>query len=73
MSALATLLGLDIDAKDARDEANQKKILSKLKAAGFSSGGFVNAKSVGEDGFALVKHGEPILTVEQGKLFRVSK
>ena len=39
--------------------------LRKLQLASFSTGGLIDAKSVGEDGFALVKHGESILTKEQ--------
>lgn len=73
---IAKLLGIpgiqsvnDIKGNDK----NKDKILAALKDARFSGGGYVNAnliKSMGEDGLALVKHGEPILTVEQGKLFK---
>ena len=52
------------------NDENKNKILEALRKAKFSKGGYVDARSVGEDGFALVKHGEPILTVEQGKLFK---
>ena len=79
MASLAKILGISgVTAKNIDGDSKTKdKILRALKAAGFSNGGFVDAsgllsdliKSTGEDGIALVKHGEPILTVEQGKLF----
>lgn len=53
--------------------SNRTKILNALKKAGFSEGGYVDASMIrqtGEHGLALVKHGEPILTVEQGKQFK---
>lgn len=80
MVKLAQLLGLD-DIKTSADvkgnSANRMKILNKLKAAKFSSGGTVDAtesmyselaKLTGEDGIALVKHNEEILTSEKAKL-----
>ena len=73
---VAKLLGVsginsvsDLTANDV----NKNKILEALRKAGFSKGGYVDAsmiKRTGEDGLALVKHGEPILTVEQGKIFK---
>ena len=40
---------------------------AKFKALGFSKGGFIDARSIGEDGYAMVKHGEAVLTVEQAQ------
>jgi hypothetical protein len=66
------------DVSGVDNANNREKIRKALIGAGFNKGGYVNAngslsslvKSTGEDGIALVKHGEPILTVEQGKLFK---
>lgn len=79
MVELAKSLGLsDINSTklvgtDDIGKSNKNRIMKALIGAGFSKGGYVDAsmiKSTGEDGLALVKHGEPILTVEQGKLFK---
>lgn len=76
MVELARLLGVSgiNSVKDVMGTTdNRTKILKALRAAGFSSGGYVDASMIrktGEDGLALVKHGEPILTVEQGKQFK---
>ena len=66
------MLGVDIADKALTGEqgkADLDKILQALKAAGFSSGGVINARTLrsltGEDGFALVSHGESILTKVQ--------
>jgi hypothetical protein len=67
ISSVSDVSGID-------NASNREKIRKALIGAGFSSGGYVDAsnaiKITGEDGIALVKHGEPILTVEQGKLFK---
>ena len=79
MVLLAQQLGLndinsiDLLGSNTVGRKNKNRILEALKKARFSSGGYVDAsmiKATGEDGLALVKHGEPILTVEQGKLFK---
>ena len=69
---LAALLGVKIADKALTGEqgkADLDKILQALKSAGFSSGGVINARNLrsltGEDGFALVSHGESILTKVQ--------
>ena len=73
---LAKMLGVsvkkDLSGKNDRDNILRalKNVgwgttLRKLQLASFSTGGLIDAKSVGEDGFALVKHGESILTKEQ--------
>ena len=73
---LAKMLGVsvksDLSGKNDRDKILKalKNVgwgttLRKLQLASFSTGGLIDAKSVGEDGFALVKHGESILTKEQ--------
>ena len=69
---LASLLGVDIADKALTGEqgkADLDKILQALKAAGFSSGGFVNIKDAirysGEDGLALVKNDEYILSPKE--------
>ena len=73
---LAKMLGVsvksDLSGKNDRDKILRalKNVgwgttLRKLQLASFSTGGLIDAKSVGEDGFALVKHGESILTKEQ--------
>jgi hypothetical protein len=80
MVKLAQMLGLN-DIKTNADvkgnSANRNKILKKLQAAKFSTGGTVDAtesmyselsKLTGEDGIALVKHNEEILTSEKAKL-----
>jgi TP901 family phage tail tape measure protein len=62
--------------------ANKNRILAELKKAGFKTGGTVDAsnikssffkdliKSVGEDGLALVKHGDEYFTDEKASLVR---
>ena len=73
---LAKMLGVsvksDLSGKSDRDNILKalKNVgwgttLRKLQLAKFATGGLIDAKSVGEDGFALVKHGESILTKEQ--------
>lgn len=69
---LAELLGMNtkgITEKNITKEF-RNSILDKLKNAGFSSGGFIDAKHIGEDGYALVKHGEAILTPKQAEQFK---
>jgi hypothetical protein len=70
-SVIAKLLGVPgissvMDIKG--NEANKKKLLEALKKAKFHEGGTVSA--INGEGLALVKHGEPIFTIEQGKLFK---
>lgn len=72
---LAELLGMNTKGVTEKNITKEfrNSILDKLKNAGFSSGGYVDAsmiKQTGEDGLALVRHGEPILTQEQGKQFK---
>ena len=53
---------------------DRAKILKALKDAKFSSGGVINAKSLirqtGEDGIALVKHEEAVLTKPEWQSIR---
>ena len=79
MVEIAQALGLTEikSVKDVQDtpagRKNKNLILKALKDAKFESGGYIDAsmvRSVGEHGLALVRHGESVLTVEQGKLFR---
>lgn len=72
-AGLAKILGVTgIGADTSISERN--KILKALKAAGFSSGGVIDAKhlikSTGEDGLALVQHREGILKENQWELIR---
>lgn len=68
---LGKLLGIDVktDLTGEKGLPEINKILSALKSAGFSKGGLVDASDVlrktGEDGIALVKHGEYILSKDQ--------
>lgn len=55
------------DTKEGR--VNKNRILEVLKKATFHDGGYVNALGH-KEGLALVEHGEPVLTVEQGRLFK---
>ena len=81
MVQLAQALGLynitspDMVGTDKLGRANKNLIMEELKrlfsGSTFSKGGIAKLpKMMGEDGFALIKNGEPILTVEQGKLFK---
>lgn len=69
MVPLANYLGFS-DVKDTKDITSslKSKMLTKLKKAGFHDGGLI--KSVGEDGIALVRNEEAILTKEQVKVLR---
>ena len=69
---LADMLGVKISSRALTGEQGRKdldKILQALKSAGFSSGGFVNIKDAirysGEDGLALVRNDEYILSPKQ--------
>ena len=68
-AGLAKILGITGLSKDT-SAAERAKILKALKAAGFSNGGVINARSVGEDGFALVRHEEAILTKPEWQSLR---
>lgn len=73
MAQLASLFGITgVDSTSIqKDTATKDLILKKLKAAKFHSGGYVDASWLSnKEGIGLVKHGEPILTVEQGKMFK---
>jgi hypothetical protein len=81
MVEIAQALGLNHiksvdDVQDTKEgRVNKNLILEALKKARFSKGGYVDfsqstIRGLNEDGIALVKRGEPILTVEQGKLFK---
>lgn len=63
---LGALLGVDVSG--GLNAKLREEILKKLKAAGFSRGGIIEA--TGEDGVALVKHGEAILTRSQTEMFQ---
>lgn len=73
---LAKLLGMNtkgITAKNITKEF-RNSILERLKNSGFTSGGYIDAsmiKQTGEDGLALVRHGEAILTQKQAKQFNL--
>lgn len=72
MYELSKILRVNVSSKDITDEDN-RKILAALKAARFSSGGIIDAKhvkAVGEDGVALVRHGEAILTERQTEMLK---
>ena len=68
-AGLAKILGINGIGKDT-NASDRSKILKALKDAGFSSGGVINARSVGEDGFGLVKHEEAVLTKPQWQSIR---
>lgn len=81
MVQLAQALGLynisspDMVGTDQLGRANKNLIMEELKrlfaGSTFAKGGIASLpKMMGEDGFALIKNGEPVLTVEQGKLFK---
>jgi hypothetical protein len=81
MVQLAQALGLfDIDnVEDIQDTTagriNKNRILEELKkylsGSTFATGGFASLpKMLNEDGIGFVRNGEPILSVEQGKLFK---
>ncbi len=69
MVSLAKYLGFS-DVTDTDDITNslKSKMLTRLKKAGFHNGGLV--KAAGEDGIALVKNKEAILTKEQLTMLR---
>ena len=69
---LADMLGVKISARELTGEQGKKdlaKILKELKNIGYSTGGFVSIKDAvrysGEDGLALVKNDEYILSPKQ--------
>ena len=81
MVELAQALGLynitspEMVGTDQLGRANKNLIMEELKrlfsGSTFSKGGIAKLpKMMGEDGFALIKNEEPVLTVEQGKLFK---
>jgi TP901 family phage tail tape measure protein len=84
MAQLAGVLGISGVTPEniVSDTATKKKIKQALIDAGFKKGGTVDAssiksgaladlvKSVGEDGIALVKHGDEFFTDEKAKLVR---
>lgn len=73
MAQLGKLLEVDGVTLDAvkSDDKVREKIKTALQNASFSQGGIPElVKGTGEDGVALVKRGEPILTQEQGILFK---
>ena len=73
---LAKLLNVDIKTDLTGDKGREElaKIRDALKLAGFSKGGVINAKSLirqtGEDGIALVKHEEAVLTKPEWQSIR---
>lgn len=73
MAQLGRLLEVDGVTLDTvkSDDKVREKIKTALQNASFSQGGIPElVKGTGEDGVALVKRGEPILTQEQGILFK---
>ena len=73
VAKLLNVSGINSVSDLTGNDKNKNKILEALRKAGFSKGGYVDASMIrqtGEHGLALVRHGEPILTVEQGKLFK---
>jgi TP901 family phage tail tape measure protein len=80
MAQLAKLLNVSGigSAKDLETGSNRMKLLEALKKAGFKNGGTVDAsnsnstlaKMAGEDGLALVRHNEEILTPEKANMLR---
>lgn len=73
LAGLAKILGVKGVGKDTTAD-DRSKILKALKDAGFSSGDVINAKDLirqtGEDGLALVKHEEAVLTKPQWQSVR---
>ena len=73
LAGLAKILGVKGVGKDTTAD-DRSKILKALKVAGFSSGGVIDAKSLirqtGEDGIALVKHEEAVLTKPEWQSIR---
>lgn len=73
LAGLAKILGIKGVGKDTTAD-DRSKILKALKDAGFSSGGVIDAKSLirqtGEDGIALVKHEEAVLTKPEWQSIR---
>lgn len=62
--------GLNIDPD--KDSKWRSSVVKWLKKYGYSNGGIIDMsdiKRTGEDGIALVKHKEAILTVDQTKMF----
>jgi len=80
MLELAKLLDINdiTQIDDVKIAKNRQKILTTLKNAKFSSGGTVDASKsnspiaamFGEDGIALVKHNEEILTPEKATMLK---
>ena len=72
-AGLAKILGIKGVGKDTTAD-DRSKILKALKDAGFSSGGVIDAKHLirqtGEDGIALVKHKEAVLTKPEWQSIR---
>ena len=73
LAGLAKILGVKGVGKDTTAD-DRSKILKALKAAKFSSGGVIDAKNLirqtGEDGIALVKHEEAVLTKPEWQSIR---
>ena len=73
LAGLAKILGVKGVGKDTTAD-DRSKILKALKDAKFSSGGVIDAKSLirqtGEDGIALVKHEEAVLTKPEWQSIR---
>ena len=72
-AGLAKILGISGVGKDTTAD-DRSKILKAVKVAGFSSGGVIDAKHLirqtGEDGIALVKHEEAVLTKPEWQSIR---
>ena len=72
-AGLAKILGITGVGKNTSAD-DRAKILKALKAAKFSSGGVIDAKNLirqtGEDGIALVKHEEAVLTKPEWQSIR---
>lgn len=73
LAGLAKILGINGVGKDTTAD-DRSKILKALKDAKFSSGGVIDAKNLirqtGEDGIALVKHEEAVLTKPEWQSIR---